>query len=58
MNAADTAALAAIASMCPRHTPETPPKFDPDCGDCGTRQEAAQIYLVGLVEDVLKAFRL
>lgn len=41
----------ALVSICERHTTNGIAYVDPDCGDCGSRQEATAIYLLGVIED-------
>lgn len=51
-------AVAALLAICPRHTENGQAVVDPDCGDCGSRQEAAGLYLLSVIEDVEKGLNL
>lgn len=51
-------AINALLSICPTHTLNGKAFVDPDCGDCGSRQEAVRIYLLGLIDDTRKALGL
>jgi len=51
-------ALAALLAICPVHIKDGRAVADMDCGDCGSRQEAARLYLLGLIEDAQKAMDL
>lgn len=54
-----TRAVDAIVAICPTHTSADGVAFlDMDCGDCGSRQDAAAIYLLSRIEDARKAFEL
>ena len=48
-------AIDALVAICPRHIRDGKVFYDPDCGDCGSRQDAVRIYLLGLIEDVERA---
>lgn len=47
-------AVAALVAICERHTIDGIAVIDLDCGDCGSRQEATQMYLLGLIEDAAR----
>lgn len=51
-------AIGALVSICPTHVHDGKAYIDPDCGDCGSRQEATRVYLLGLIEDTRKALGL
>ena len=58
MSAESERVMQALLAICQRHTVNGKAVADPDCGDCGSRQDAARIYLLGLIEDVTKALKL
>lgn len=51
-------AIGALVSICPTHVHEGVAYVGPDCGDCGSRQDATRIYLLGVIEDARKALGL
>lgn len=44
-------AVDALLAICPDHIRDGKAYVDPDCGACGSRQDAVGIYLHGEIED-------